>query len=31
MGNLAETGTLSDDIADGLAEAVQAFKQRFLA
>ena len=31
MGNLAKTGTLSDDIADGLGEAVQAFKQRFLA
>ena len=31
MGSLAETKTLSDEIADGLAEAVQAFKQRFLA
>ena len=31
IGSLAETKTLGDDIADGLAEAVQAFKQRFLA
>ena len=31
IGRLAESKTLSDDIADGLAEAVQAFKQRFLA
>ena len=28
---LAETKTLSDEIADGLGEAVTAFKQRFLA
>ncbi|HXQ96673.1 MAG TPA: F0F1 ATP synthase subunit alpha [Candidatus Acidoferrales bacterium] len=29
--SLAETRTLSDDVADGLVEAVQAFKQGFLA
>ncbi len=31
LAQLAETKTLSDEIADGLVEAVQAFKQGFLA
>jgi F-type H+-transporting ATPase subunit alpha len=31
LARLAETKTLSDEIADGLVEAVQAFKQGFLA